>query len=124
MSFRYKLCFAALAIAALAAPAGAAMTVGTFVERANGIRSLGFAAMLTPDFQVLKGEAAEASAALRAENRQRIAAKKPPLACIPEGESVGIEEMIDSLAALPADYQRRPLKDGYARVIAAKFPCR
>jgi hypothetical protein len=43
---------------------------------------------------------------------------------VPEGESIGIEEMLDGLGALPAAYHKRPLKDGYARVIAQRFPCR
>ena len=54
----------------------------------------------------------------------RVAAHKPRIACVPEGESIGIEEMLDGLAALPAADQRRPLKDGYAKVLARKFPCR
>jgi hypothetical protein len=115
-----SLCAALLA----AAPANAAMTVGTFVARADGLRDQGFAAMLSPDFQVLKEEARQAKAQLKADNAARIAAGKPRIACVPEGESVGIEEMLDGLAALPKADQRRPLKDGYAKVLARKFPCR
>jgi hypothetical protein len=100
------------------------MTTGTFVERANALRSMGFAAMLSPDFQVLKEEARQARVELKAENARRLAAHKPGIACVPEGESVGIEEMIDSLAALPAADQKRPLRDGYAKVLGRKFPCR
>jgi hypothetical protein len=107
-----------------AAPVGAAMTVGTFVHRADALRDQGFAAMLSPDFQVLKEEARQAKAQLKADNAARVAARKPRIACVPEGESVGIEEMLDGLAALPAADQRRPLKDGYAKVLARKFPCR
>lgn len=106
-----------------AAPAGAAMTVGTFVQRANGLRDMGYAAMLTPDFQVLKEEARVAKQQLKVDSAARVRAGKRPIACVPDGEKVGIEEMIDSLAALPAADQRRPLKDGYAKVLARKFPC-
>ncbi|MDP1026786.1 hypothetical protein Q5H91_06155 [Sphingomonas sp. KR1UV-12] len=116
--------FAIVAAFAIAAPAGAAMTVGTFVQRAQVLREQGFAALLSPDFQVLKEEARQARTELKAENARRIAAHKPGIACVPEGESVGIEEMIDSLAALPAADQRRPLRDGYAKVLGRKFPCR
>ena len=107
-----------------ATPVGAAMTVGTFVHRADALRDQGFAAMLSPDFQVLKDEARQAKAQLKADNAARVAAHKPRIACVPEGESIGIDEMLDGLAALPAADQRRPLKDGYAKVIACKFPCR
>lgn len=115
---------AIVAAIACAAPAGAAMTVGTFVDRANALRGLGIGAMLAPDFQVLKEEARQAKVALKAENAARIAARKQPLACVPEGESIGIEEMIDELDALPAADRKRPLKYGYARVLGQRFPCR
>jgi len=31
--------------------------------------------------------------------------------------------MLDELARLPAPDQRKPLKDGYARVLSRRFPC-
>jgi hypothetical protein len=111
-------------IAGVAAPADAAMTVHQFLIRANDLRDQGFAAMLSPDFAILKEEARQAKAQLQAENARRLAARKPPIACVPQGETIGIEEMLDGLEALPAAYRNRPLKDGYARVIAQRFPCR
>jgi len=111
-------------LALSAAPADAAMTVHQFLVRANDLRAQGFAAMLSPDFAVLKEEARQAKSQLQAENTRRVAARKPPIACVPDGESIGIEEMLDGLQALPAAYHKRPLKDGYARVIAQRFPCR
>ena len=107
-----------------AAPAVAAMTVHQFVTRANDLREQGIAAVISPDFAVLKEEARQAKVELQAENARRLAARKAPIACVPEGETIGIEEMLDGLAALPAAYHPRPLKDGYARVIAQRFPCR
>lgn len=115
--------YAFLPLIAVAVPASAAMTVGTFVQRANSLRDMGFAAMLAPDFQVLKEEARVAKQQLKAENAARQRAGKKPIACVPEGETIGIEEMVDGLASLPAADQRRPLKDGYAKVIARRFPC-
>lgn len=100
------------------------MTVNTFVARANALRDQGLAAMLSPDFQVLREEARQTRAQLKAENAARIAARKAPIACVPEGQSIGIEEMLDELAALPAADKRRPLKHGYAKVLAKRFPCR
>ncbi|MFS0772453.1 hypothetical protein [Sphingomonas sp. 1P08PE] len=125
MSFVRTLTLSATLAAAvsMAAPAGAAMTVGTFVQRANVLRQQGFAALLSPDFQILKEEARQAKVQLKAENARRVAARKPGLACVPDGETIGIEEMVDSLAALPAADQRRPLRDGYAKVLGRKFPC-
>lgn len=120
MRFAPVILFATLV---LSAPADAAMTVGTFVNRANGLRDQGFAALLSPDFQVLKEEARQARSQLKAESAARVRAGKRPIACVPEGETIGIEEMIDELAALPASVQRRPLKEGYARVLSKRFPC-
>lgn len=119
-----RLLLAILLSATVAAPASAAMTTGAFVQRANALRAQGFAALLSPDFQVLREEARAAREQLKAESAARVRAGKRPIACVPEGQTIGIEEMIDRLAALPAAVQRRPLRDGYAQVLARRFPCR
>lgn len=106
-----------------AAPAGAAMTVGAFVTKAQALRAQGPMALMSPDFPVLRAEAQAATAELKADREARKAKGLKPIACVPEGQSMGILEMIDGLAALPAADQKRPLKDGYARVLATRFPC-
>lgn len=121
---RSKALIAALTIAGLAMPANAAMTVGTFLARANALRDQGPMALMSPDFPTLKAEAKAATNQLKAERAARAAAGKPPIACVPEGESVGIMDMLDGLNELPASYRKRPLKDGYARVLANLYPCR
>ena len=121
---RSKALIAALTIAGLAMPASAAMTVGTFLARANALRDQGPMALMSPDFPALKAEANAATNQLKAERAARAAAGKPPIACVPEGESVGIMDMLDGLNELPASYRKRPLKDGYARVLANLYPCR
>jgi hypothetical protein len=113
-----------LASLALAAPASAAMTVGTFVTKAAALRANPLTAIASPDFGALRTEAQAATAQLKADREARKAAGKPPIACVPAGRSIGILDMLDGLAALPAADQRLPLKDGYAKVIAKKFPCR
>ena len=100
------------------------MTVGTFVAKANALRADPLTAFTSPDFATLRTEAQTATAQLKAEREARKAAGKPPIACIPEGESIGITDMIDGLAQLPARDQSLPLKEGYARVLAQRFPCR
>ena len=111
-------------LALIAAPAGAAMTTGTFVAKANALRANPLTAITSPDFALLRDEARTATAQLRAERDARRAAGKPPIACVPEGQSIGITDMLDGLAALPPALQKRPLKDGYAAVLAKRFPCR
>ena len=114
---------AAFVLLAVAAPAAAAMTTGTFIAKASALRANPIAALASPDLIPLKNEALAATNALKADRDARKAAGKPPIACVPEGQSIGITEMLDGLAALsPAD-KKLPLKDGYAKVIAQRFPC-
>jgi hypothetical protein len=119
-----KAMIAAMLAGGMAMPASAAMTVGTFLARANALRDQGPMALMSPEFPALKAEAKAATTQLKAERAARAAAGKPPIACVPEGESVGIMDMLDGLSDLPASYQKRPLKDGYARVLANLYPCR
>ena len=119
-----KAIIAAMLAGGMAMPASAAMTVGTFLARANALRDQGPMALMSPDCPALKAEAKAATTQLKAERAARAAAGKPPIACVPEGESVGIMDMLDGLSDLPASYQKRPLKDGYARVLANLYPCR
>lgn len=113
-----------LLLFASAAPASAAMTVGAFVAKANALRANPLTAFTSPDFSLLRTEAQAATAQLKAEREARKAAGQPPIACVPQGQSIGIVEMVDGLGALPAADQRLPLKQGYAKVLARKFPCR
>lgn len=110
--------------AAVAAPAAATMTTGTFLAKAAALRANPLMALTSPDYPVLKGEAAAATRQLRAEGSARQAAGKKPIACVPEGQSIGIMEMLDGLDALSPAEKRMPLKDGYAHVLAKRFPCR
>jgi len=114
----------ALAVSlAAAAPASAAMTVGTFLTRAAPLRANPFTALTNPDYPVLKAEADAATRQLRAEGAARVAAGKRPIACMPEGEKIGIMQMLGGLDALSPAEKKLPLKDGYARVLARTYPC-
>ena len=118
------LALAASVAVSIASPAMAAMSVGAFLAKAEPLRANPLMALTSPDYPVLKAEAAAATHQLRAESDARRAAGKTPIACVPEGQSIGIMEMLDGLDALsPAD-KKLPLKDGYARVLAKNYPCR
>ncbi len=120
----YKPLIALAVSLGLTTPAAAAMSVGTFLAKAAPLRANPFTALTNPDYPVLKAEADAATRQLRAEGAARVAAGKPPIACIPDGESIGILQMLGGLDALsPAD-KKLPLKDGYARVLAKTYPCR
>lgn len=114
---------AAIALLAIAAPAAAAMTTGTFVTKASALRANPLAALASPDLMLLKNEALAATNALKADRESRKASGKPPIACVPPGQSIGITDMLDGLAALSSADKKLPLKDGYAKVIAKRFPC-
>jgi len=119
----YKPLIALAVSLGLTTPAAAAMSVGTFLAKAAPLRANPFTALTNPDYPVLKAEADAATRQLRAEGAARVAAGKPPIACMPEGEKIGILDMLAGLDALsPAD-KRLPLKQGYAKVLAKRFPC-
>ena len=120
----FKLPIAILLTLGIAVPAEAAMTVGTFLNRAAPLRANPIMALMSPDYPALKAEADAAKQQLRAEQAARLAAHKPPIACIPEGQSIGIMDMLSGLDTLSPAEQKLPLKDGYARVLARNFPCR
>lgn len=122
MGMRFAL--VSLAVLAIAAPVSAKMTVGIFVAKASALRANPLTAFTSPDFSLLRTEAQTATEQLKADRDTRRATGKPPIACVPDGQSIGITEMLDGLAALPATDQRLPLKDGYAKVIAKRYPCR
>ena len=119
-----RFAFVVLAGLAMASPAAAKMTVGTFVAKANALRANPLTAIASPDLQLLRAEAQTATRELKAERDARKGAGKPPIACPPQGQSIGIMEMLDGLAALPPADRKLPLKQGYAKVIAKRFPCR
>ena len=126
MLFRTSVCFVlAAAVVVAASPAAAqTMSVGTFLTRAAPLRANPLMALISPDYAPLKAQADAATHELRADAAARKAAGKPPIACVPEGQSLGIMDMLAGLDALPAADKRLPLKDGYARVLAQRFPCR
>lgn len=119
---RKSLIVLAVSIAA-AAPATAAMTVGTFLAKAAPLRANPFTALTNPDYALLKAEADAAIRQLRAEGAARQAAGKKPIACMPDGEKIGVLQMLSGLDALPSAEKALPLKDGYARVLAKTYPC-
>lgn len=123
MSFRRSLILALVAGTVVAMPAQAAMSVGAFLAKAAPLRANPLMALMSPDYATLKAEADAATRELKADQAARAAAGKPPIACIPEGQSVGILDMLSGLDALSPTEKKLPLKQGYARVLQKKFPC-
>lgn len=113
-----------LAVAAIMMPVAAqAMSVDQFLAKANALKAQGMMALLSPDVGVLKAEMADAVQALKAEKAARKAAGQPPRVCAPEGTKLTQNEMLGSLAALPAAQRAGSLKDGVSQVMRNRFPC-
>ncbi|MDH7975813.1 hypothetical protein QH494_26820 [Sphingomonas sp. AR_OL41] len=117
-----------LVVAAVAAAmmplAAQAMTVDQFLAKASALKAKGMMAMLSSDIGVLKAEIADATTAWKADKAARKAAGQPPLACAPEGTKMTSDELLKWFAALPTAQRAASVKDGFARVIIAHYPCR
>ena len=115
----------AASLAALMMPVpAAAMTVDQFLARVNALKAKGLLAMFSSDIRVLKAEVDDANAAWQADKNARRAAGKPPLNCAPPGASLSRDEFLAALAELSPAQRAMSMREGFAYVAIAKFPCR
>ena len=103
---------AAACVLAGSASAQSAMTLESFVTRANRI-PLNATAMLRPDAHRLKGEAERAFNAVGREFREARGAGRTPAACPPERIQLNPRQLLDYLNGIPqARRQRMSVTDG------------
>ena len=119
-----RLVLGAVGLIGLAAPAGAAMTVGEFLAKANGLKAKGPMAVFSGDLGILRREMTGVAQQLKAEGEQRRAAGLPPRACPPKGVKMGPTELMSAMNAIPPAERGISLKDGFVRAMATRFPCR
>lgn len=113
----------AACLAAGAAAAQSAMTLETFVTRANRI-PLNPTAMLRPDAHRLKGEVERAFGAVRGEIQQARSAGQTPPACPPERIELNPRQLLDYLNGIPqARRQRMTVTDGVRGWMGSRYPC-
>ena len=113
----------AVTLLATAVTAQSAMTLETFVTRANRI-PMNPAAMLMPDAHRLKGEAERAFRTVGEEIRDARAAGRTPPACPPDRISLNPQQMLDYLNGIPqARRQRMSVTDGIRAWLANRWPC-
>jgi hypothetical protein len=116
-----------LVTSATAAPpsgtSAGSMTVRTFLAKVAKLKGLGPLAIASPDLAQVKDEARAAARALKQDADAREAAGKPPLACPPKGTKMGSGEFLTSLEAIPAAGRDIPLNQGFALVLAKRYPC-
>ena len=114
---------AAACVLAGSASAQSAMTLESFVTRANRI-PLNATAMLRPDAHRLKGEAERAFNAVGREIREARAAGRTPAACPPERIQLNPRQLLDYLNGIPqARRQRMSVTDGIRTWMASRYPC-
>ena len=114
---------AAACVLAGSASAQSAMTLESFVTRANRI-PLNATAMLRPDAHRLKGEAERAFNAVGREIREARAAGRTPAACPPERIQLKPRQQLDYLNGIPqARRQRMSVTDGIRTWMASRYPC-
>lgn len=104
------------------APAGS-MTVRTFLEKVAKLKGLGPLALASRDLGEVKEEARAAGMALKRDADARQSAGKPPLACPPKDTKMGSGEFLSALESIPAAGRDIPLKQGFALVLAKRYPC-
>lgn len=114
----------AVVLLASAAPAFA-MDVQTFLAKADALQRRGPLALFSGDYKLLKSEAENAGAALKQERTALLKAGKPTPYCPPDKGTLGTEEFLKGLRAIPAaDRPRTSVKDGMRAYLAKKWPCR
>lgn len=106
-----------------AAMAQSAMTLDSFVTRANRI-PMNPAAMLMPDAHRLKTEAERAFRTVGAEIRDARAAGRTPPACPTERISLNPQQLLAYLNGIPQARRRQmSVTDGIRSWMASRYPC-
>lgn len=106
-----------------ATPPAGTMTVRTFLAKVAKLKGLGPLALASGDLSEVKEEARRAGMALKQEADARQAAGKPPLACPPKGTKMGGGEFLTALQSIPEAGRDIPVKQGFALVLAKRYPC-
>ncbi|WP_253185954.1 hypothetical protein [Novosphingobium sp. NDB2Meth1] len=118
-----------MALAALLAPASpifaapGAMSVATFLAKAEALKAKGMMALFASDVGLLKSEVANAAAAYRRQLRQEAITGKPS-ACPPEHAALNSDDLMAQMRTYPAaDRPRIPVTQAVADLIRKRYPC-
>jgi len=101
------------------------MNAELFYKRSNALIAKGPLALFSRgEISALMTEAANAGKAARAERLAAVAAGKPPRACPPPKSSMGSDEFMKRLGAIPAAERARiTMTEAMTRITIARFPC-
>ena len=102
------------------------MNAEAFYQRSLSLKAKGPLAIFSQgDIKMLMTEAQNAGKAARAARLAAAAAGQPPRACPPEKSSMGADEFMQRLGAIPlAERKRITMTEAMTRITLARFPCR
>ena len=112
-------------LTAVPVTAAQAMTVATFLRKAEALQARGPLALLSSDLTLLKNEITTASQSLRAERLAARRAGRRPAYCPPESGGFTPEELLAGFRSIPAAHrQRMEVREGLRRLLIRRYPCR
>ena len=121
---KFRLVAAVLMLGMTSPAFAAAMSVQTFMTKADSLKKKGPLALLSGDLKRLMNQVKEDSASLRADNQALVKAGKPKAYCTPEGFRMDEDDIMNAMKAVPA--QRRATTSTKAALrdyIARRHPC-
>lgn len=116
----------ALAVALLPA-AAQAMTVATFLSKADTLKSRGLLAIGSPDIKLLQDEMKQVSTAYRDRLVADRTAGRPPHSCPPpKGKAkLNSDELLAYLRTIPAaQRETMSMQTAFFALMAQRYPCR
>lgn len=123
-----KLMLSATALVLVAQPAFAqSMNAEQFYRRATALQGKGMLAVFSgSEIKVLTNEGQAAGAAAARQHKAAVAAGQKPRFCPPPGPAtMGSDEFVRRLSAIPAgDRARIDMTEATNRILASKYPCK
>ena len=121
-----KIALAFSALLLVAATPGSAMSVATFVTKAEALKKKGPLALFSGDIKLLMKQVKADAAAIRAERLAAEAAGKRPNHCPPAaGVKMSDQDVMTAMEAVPASERARTsTKAALGAYLARRFPCR
>ena len=101
-----------------------AMTVTTFLQKADALEKRGVTAMFSSDLRLLKGEIRTAAESLRNERLAAQRAGRRTAYCPPERQGFNSDEILAHFRSIPvAQRGRMDVRDALRGLLVRKFPC-
>ena len=113
-----------LATAPLLLAANGAMSVESFLAKAEPLAKAGTFAVFNSDYRAVMAEMKSASQSYRAELASQAKAGQEPHSCPPEKVSMSSNEVLDLMRAVPiAERKTTSVRQAFANAMKKRFPC-